>query len=129
MVFNDEITGDGVARIWELTFYPICDQTVYKPIITKNTGTFASPVWSSLIENTDYQLNYKTGQVIFAVAPPLVLDTASEPTVSVKITAHHVKLNLAQFTQFWNEAIGQMKIMWPLKKYVKVSGPDIGKTD
>lgn len=60
MNFTDEITGDGVAKVWELTFYPLCDLHFYKPIVTKNTGTFAAPVWSSLIESIDYQINYKT---------------------------------------------------------------------
>lgn len=60
---------------------------------------------------------------------PLVPDSNSEPTVSIKVTAYHMKINLAQFLQFFNEATWQMAIFWPLKKYVKLSGTDIGKTD
>lgn len=129
MNFTDEIKGDWMSQVWELTFQPICDVTAYKPMVTKNTGTFAAPTWVSLTENTDYTVNYKTGFITLTSPAPLILDASNEPSTSVKVVCYHMKINLSQFVQFWNESTWQMNIMWPIKKYVKVSGPDIGKTD
>lgn len=62
-------------------------------------------------------------------AAPLIVDNEGKPVVSMKVVANHMKINLAQFLQFFNEATGQMRIFWPVKKYIKVIGTDIGKTD
>lgn len=129
MNFTDEIKGDGAAKVWELTFQPLCDVTAYKPLVSKNVGTFAAPTWVTLTETTDYTIDYRTGFLTLVSPAPQILDTNNEATTSIKVTAYHMKLNLRQFVQFWNESTGQMRIFWPLKEYVKVSGTDIGKTD
>lgn len=90
--------------MWELTFQPICDVTAYKPMVTKNTGTFAAPVWVSLTETTDYTIDYKTGFITLTSPAPSILDTNSEPSPSIKVVAYHMKINLGQFIQFWNES-------------------------
>ncbi len=129
MSFNDQITWDGISRVYELTFYPLSDVTQFKPVVTRNNGTFAVPDWGSLIEGTDYQINYQTGQMTLLDPAPQVLDTESEPTVTVRVVAFHVKINLKQFIQFWNEITGTMAIFWPVKHYIKVNGSDIWLTD
>lgn len=93
-----------MSKVWELTFQPICDVTAYKPMVTKNTGTFAAPTWVSLTENTDYTVNYKTGFITLTSPAPLILDASNEPSTSVKVVCYHMKINLSQFVQFWNES-------------------------
>lgn len=126
MQFNDEITPDGLTTAWELTFYPLSDLVGNAPLVIKNTGTFAAPVWTPLVEWTDYNLNYTTGQLSFSTPPPAIEDDDGENSVAVKVVAYHVKINLRQFIQFWNEITGQMAIYWPVYNYVKVLGSDLG---
>lgn len=133
MNFTDEINGDGISRTWEITFQPLCDITAYKPFVTKNAGTYASPTWVAMTETTDYTIDYKTGFINLVSPAPLILTTPADPTsgltASIRIVAYHMKINLAQFIQFWNESTGQMSIMWPIIKYVKLLGANIGKVD
>lgn len=129
MNFTDEMKWDGISKTWEMTFQPLCDVTAYKPVVTKNTGTYASPTWVVLVENTDYTIDYKTGFITLTSPLPEALDSNWERTVTMRVVANHMKINLAQFMQFFNESTWQMAIFWPLKKYVKLSGTDIGKTD
>lgn len=58
-----------------------------------------------------------------------MLDTDGERTASVRVMAFHRKINLSQFRQFWNEATGQMNIMWPIVEFTELEGTDIGLVD
>lgn len=126
MQFNDEITPDGITTSWELTFYPLSDITANAPTVLKNTGTFASPTWVALTKWTDYNINFTTGQITFTIAPAAILDNEWENVPTINVVAYHVKINLQQFIQFWNEITGQMAIFWPVKHYTKVNGSDLG---
>ena len=129
MQFNDEIVADGLTTAWELTFYPLSDLTTNPALVLKNTGTFAAPVWTILTENIDFTLDYTTGQLKCTIAPAAILNTEGENTVAIKVVAYHVKINLRQFIQFWNEVTGQMAIYWPVLNYVKVLGSNLGLTE
>lgn len=123
--FNDDITPDGIAKSWELTFYPISDVTAFTPLVLKNIGSVASPNWVTLVENTDYTINYITGQITFTTIPASMMD-GEDYVVTIKVIASHLKINLRQFIQFFNEITGQMQIFWPVTKYIQVLWSDIG---
>lgn len=129
MGFTDEIYGDGVSKVWELTFYPICDITANAPVVMKNTGTYGAPVWVTLTPTTDYTIDLNTWWITLVAVAPEVLDTDGERTASVRVMAFHRKINLSQFRQFWNEATGQMNIMWPIVEFTELEGTDIGLVD
>lgn len=58
-----------------------------------------------------------------------MLDDESERAVTIKVVAFHVKINLQQFIQFWNEITGQMQLFWPIIHYEQVIGSQIGLGD
>lgn len=126
MQFTDEITPDGLATAWELTFYPICDLASKEPTVIQNQGTLLAPTWVPLTKNTHYFLDYETGQISFPSAPPSMQNDEWENVVTIKVVAHHMKINLRQFRQFWNEITGQMEIFWPLTRFEEVQNTDIG---
>lgn len=87
-----------------MTFQPLCDVTAYKPVVTKNTGTYAAPTWVVLTETVDYVIDYKTGFITLTSPLPEALDPDGERTVTMRVVANHMKINLAQFMQFFNES-------------------------
>lgn len=128
--FEDEIIGDGLVTNFQLTFYPILELGEWRPKVYKNTGTYASPVWTLQVENTDYRINFETGQLDFiSGAPSEILDTNSARTISAKVTAFHCKLNLKQFLNFWNQNRQSMTIFFPKRTFVKMTETELGVTE
>ncbi len=129
MYFTDEIRWDWYSKTWTLSFFPLATEANFKPIVQRNNGTFASPSWVSLTENTDYSINYETGHLTLSEVVPQLLDTNGEPSVTMRVMWHHLKLNFTQFAQFFNEAVASMMLMFPIKKFSKVLWTDVSLID
>ena len=124
--FMDRINGDGNTTIFHLTYNPISLVTVHRPVVISNTGTQASPVYQTLIEGSDYTINYELGQLIFNI-PPRAAEHEREYNVTVE--AYHCKINLNHFVQFYNMCAVRAQILYPMRIHRKISGIDVGSTD
>lgn len=130
IAFEDEISWDWLITSFQLTFYPILELSTYRPLVYRNTWTFAAPVWVLVSEWVDYRINFETGQIDFLTFTPAeILDTDGELTVSAKVLAYHCKLNLKQFINFYNQNRQSMVMYWPKRTWRKMWLTELGVPD
>lgn len=126
--FEDGLFGDGISTTYQISFYPIYDLANLLPVITINTGTIVTPIWTILTEWTEYTINYQNGEIIFQSGhiPKELLDTNGERVITAKINAHHCKINLKQFLGFFNFSRQHLTQWFPVRNYLEVQYTDLG---
>ena len=129
--FEDELYGDGDSSKYQISFYPIYDLANALPVVTINTGTIASPIWTTQSEGTDYTINYQNGEIRFNAGhiPPELLDDNQERVVTARINAYHCKINLKQMLGFWNLSRQHLTQWFPVRDYREITADMLGLPD
>lgn len=107
--FTDTYTGDGSTRLYQLTEKMIAEQSPFTPIVEVDSIV--------LVENTDYNIDYTLGTIIFTSAP------ATSKTISFE--GYYQKVNLTNLIKYYNRATIKVAIQFPLIKTVEINYTDV----
>ena len=107
--FNDNKTGDGTTKSFQLTQSPLSSHWAYVPIITVNA--------TLQTEDVHYTVDYETWVINFVVAPWTWL--------AIVFKAYHQKCNLDQFIRYYHRASKKIKNIFPIEALETVLYTDV----